>query len=195
MEQVNQSRRRFLLKSAIGAVGAAGALTFPLAASASNTFNAPSFDMTEGVRTVHWTRPSTGEELHIEYMKYGRWVPGAYDKMCHMLRDVQAGVAQQMDVRLIAALDWLQQFLYMHGIYEPIQIVSGLRTEATNRKTPNAAKYSEHIYGRAADIKVEGITSRYLGELFKWLKIGGVGVYKHHNTIHIDVGRVRSWGI
>lgn len=181
-------RRQFLA----GVLGAGLLVSAPLL-SAKVEFKTPSFDLTQGTRTVNWYRPATKESLHIEYMHDGIWVPGAYDEMCKLLRDVQANKAIQMDTRLIAVLDWVQQYLYNYGFYEPLHIVSGYRSPETNKKTPNAASRSQHLVGAAVDFKVPGVTSEYLGKLFRWLKVGGVGVYRGHETVHIDVGKVRSW--
>jgi len=35
---------------------------------------------------------------------------------------------------------------------------------------------------------------KYLWRAAKALKIGGVGLYTRSNFIHVDTGRLRSWG-
>lgn len=183
-------RRRFIASFlSVCLFGGAGAISPAIA----QEFSAPSFDISKGERSVNWYRPSTKESLNITYMKHGQWVPGAYDQLCYMLRDVQANQAVQMDVELIAILDWIQSFLQMHGYDGPIYIISGYRSPETNKKTPNAAKNSQHLFGTAADIRVPGVSSEYMGRLMRWLAVGGVGVYSGHNTFHVDTGRVRSW--
>jgi uncharacterized protein YcbK (DUF882 family) len=65
---------------------------------------------------------------------------------------------------------------------KPIIILSGYRCQRRNREvggTPN----SQHLYGRAADIRVEGM--RGLEALR--CGFGGIGLYP--NFVHVDVRR------
>lgn len=41
---------------------------------------------------------------------------------------------------------------------KPVTITSGFRTAAYNATVAKAAKYSQHLYGKAADIQVQGIS-------------------------------------
>ena len=41
---------------------------------------------------------------------------------------------------------------------KPVTITSGFRTASWNAKQKNAAKFSQHLYGKAADIQVQGIS-------------------------------------
>lgn len=41
---------------------------------------------------------------------------------------------------------------------KPVTITSAFRTASWNAKQKNAAKYSQHLYGKAADIQVQGIS-------------------------------------
>mgnify|MGYP002969806438 FL=1 len=62
---------------------------------------------------------------------------------------------------------------------KPVTITSGFRTASWNAKQKNAAKFSQHLYGKAADIQVQGISvervyayaDRLLGNA------GGCGIY------------------
>ena len=162
-------------------------------AKAQSEFTPPSFDLSKGVRSVDWYRPATKERLTLDYMQEGVWVPGAYDQLCMLLRDVQANKAIQMDTRLIAILDWTQLYLRQYGYTSPIHILSGYRTAATNNRLENASRRSQHLVGKAVDIRVPGVSTEYLGKLFKWLSLGGVGVYGNTNFVHLDTGKVREW--
>ena len=75
---------------------------------------------------------------------------------------------------------------------KPIDINSGFRTDAYNKTVKNSAKYSQHLYGTAADIVVRGVDPKAVAAYAEKLlpKSGGIGVYK--SFTHIDVREVRS---
>jgi uncharacterized protein YcbK (DUF882 family) len=195
MTEHNPARRDFLQAGIASAAALAMPLmmTVPRQAAAATAFSAPSFDLSQGARRINWLREATGEHLHITYLTDGAWHPGAYDDICHVLRDVQAKEAVQMDRRLIAILDWMGAFLRQYGYIEPIHILSGYRTRKTNSRLENAAKNSLHMHAMAADIYVPGVSPVYLGKLLRWLSAGGVGVYPTRHFVHVDPGRVRAW--
>lgn len=66
-----------------------------------------------------------------------------------------------------------------------IRITSGYRTPSYNRTRKGAAKNSQHMYGNAADIQIDGVQP---AEIHAWLKDwhkGGLGIYP--KFIHVDV--------
>jgi uncharacterized protein YcbK (DUF882 family) len=67
----------------------------------------------------------------------------------------------------------------------PVTITSAFRTEAHNKKVGGEAN-SQHLYGRAADIKVTGVTPKKVAEYAETLlpNTGGIGIYS--NFTHID---------
>ncbi len=68
----------------------------------------------------------------------------------------------------------------------PITLTSGNRCHAHNREE-GGVRYSQHVFGRAVDMKVKGISPlevyAYLDELYPLSK--GIGLY--HNRVHFDV--------
>ena len=81
----------------------------------------------------------------------------------------------------------------------PITIISGYRTQKYNRTCGGATK-SQHLTGKAADIRVLGFTptdvSTILEELIEKGAIpqGGIGVYEKQNFVHYDVrGKRARW--
>lgn len=152
-----------------------------------------SFDLSKGIRTLNLYRPATKEKLNGVYMREGVWVPGAYERICHFLRDVKENLAVQMDPTLIAILDWVQRYLLSYGYKQPIHITSGYRSPRTNSKLEGAAKNSQHLHGKAVDIVIPGVSATYVGELMRWLSQGGVGTYDKRGFVHIDTGTVRAW--
>lgn len=194
------NRRQFLHGAlALATTGSLGLPSLPVSASLSADALVQSFDLSQGRRTLDLYRSDTGERTGVGarggllYLDHGVWVPGAYEQICWLLRDVQAGQAVRMDARLIAALDWVQRFLASYGYVEPIHVLSGFRSQATNNKIEGAAKNSQHLYGKAVDIRLPGLSAEYLSKLFSWLSQGGVGVYASRDFVHIDTGTIRHW--
>ena len=67
-----------------------------------------------------------------------------------------------------------------------VTITSAYRTPARN-KAVGGETYSQHLYGKAADIKVKGVTPKKVSEYAEKLlpKSGGIGTYG--TFTHIDV--------
>lgn len=73
---------------------------------------------------------------------------------------------------------------------KPITITSAYRTPAHN-KACDGEVFSQHLYGRACDIKVQGIAPSKVADCAeKLLANGGVGRYK--TFTHIDVRGTRA---
>ena len=74
---------------------------------------------------------------------------------------------------------------------KPVHINSGYRTETKNKSVGGAA-YSQHKYGLAADIHIDGVTPKQIASYVETLlpNTGGIGIYK--TFTHIDVRKVRS---
>ena len=70
-------------------------------------------------------------------------------------------------------------------------INSAYRTEA-HIKAIGGATYSQHKYGLAADIHINGVTPKEIAAYVETLmpSSGGIGIYK--SFCHVDVRRVRS---
>jgi uncharacterized protein YcbK (DUF882 family) len=98
-----------------------------------------------------------------------------------------------ISLRLIEFLDYLEDNLHPGA---RITIVSGWRSPQYNTDLRNkgrlAAKASLHQYGMAADIKIQGTSSKRVWNTVKKLGFGGTGYYKG-KLVHIDVGPARSW--
>ena len=81
------------------------------------------------------------------------------------MRDRRASVAEgyvKIDIVEIEAMWEVQQVLALMGVHQPIVITSGYRTPETNAATEGAARNSMHIYGKAADLYVPGVSMREL---------------------------------
>ncbi len=152
-------------------------------------------------RTVSLYRPATDEHLSLLYWKDGELVPGSYERLCTILRDVQAKETVRMDPKLIETLWACQAFCARYGINHPIHVLSGYRTAATNRHLIEtglpAARKSLHLDGKAADIRIIDLNTEVLGGLVRSFERGGVGFYFRPGTtggwIHTDTGINRIW--
>lgn len=83
---------------------------------------------------------------------------------------------------------------YMVGLLEilrkkinkPIIITSGYRTPEHNKKV-GGAKYSYHIRGCAADIRVSGMTPKEVAKELDKIVPNNCGIIVYDNWIHFDV--------
>lgn len=83
----------------------------------------------------------------------------------------------------------LQQIRYHFG--KAVTINSAFRTAAHNKKV-GGTTYSQHLYGKAADIVVSGVKPKDVAAYAETLlpRSGGIGVYS--TFTHIDVRDKRS---
>lgn len=144
-------------------------------------------------RTLWLWRKATNEEIRLCYWRAGALDPAGYLSACQVMRDVQAAITVQMDLRILDILRAIQGWFEAHRIFEPVDVLSGYRSRGTNDSTEGAAKNSYHMRAGAVDLRIRGVPADYLARLAQLLKSGGVGFYPSSNFIHVDVGRVRTW--
>ena len=144
-------------------------------------------------RALWLTRPQSGEEAKFIYARGTTILRDGYFKACQILRDVRANKVAPIDPRLLDTLGVIQVWLAMNRIEKPITILSGYRSPETNNRLEGAARNSMHLHGKAADIRIAGVSNEVLARLVGWLSERGVGVYRERKFIHIDTGKIRSW--
>lgn len=92
-------------------------------------------------------------------------------------------------------LTWLLETIRKVIGNKPIIINSGYRCEQHNASLPNSSPTSQHMIGRAADIRVNGMSSLALYNACKGVMWhGGLGLYNNH--VHVDVrdnDRLVTW--
>jgi len=72
-------------------------------------------------------------------------------------------------------------------------ITSGYRSPKRNRRAGGASN-SQHIYCKAADFQIEGVSKWALAKYLRSIPgRGGVGTYCRTKSVHIDVGSKRDW--
>jgi uncharacterized protein YcbK (DUF882 family) len=176
------SRRGFLALAAWGAALAA----FPAAARAS----AP-----ERVRSLSFHNLHTDERLTTVYWEHGAYVPAALEQIDAILRDHRTG-----DTRPIAPglIDLVHAMMSQLRTSEPIQVVSGYRSAATNallhaEDPTGVAGNSLHVAGEALDLCLGNRPLRAVRDAALSLRAGGVGYYPRTGFVHVDIGRPRTW--
>ncbi len=178
------SRRSFLR---LGALAAACCVS-PSAALANTVYSATP------ERSLAFYNTHTGETLDTVYYANGEYVPDALSKINYILRDQRNNEIKAMDVRL---LDLLYTIATKLETAQPFHIISGYRSPASNallrRISSGVAEHSQHMEGKAADIRLPGINLSLLRRVSMSLKDGGVGYYPTSDFVHVDVARVRYW--
>src|SRR5215467_12640416 len=133
-------RRRFLLF-------AAGSTAWPSAARA--------VARPPALRRLRLTNSHTGETFEGTYRNDSGPIDRVMEELCIFLRDHHSGERTQIDVGVI---DFLADLLDAVG-ENRATILSAYRTAETNamlaRTTFGVAEHSQHIVGRALDIRLE----------------------------------------
>ena len=212
------SRREFLKQgarlSALGAIASPLIVGAQVHAAAPNVpttamepppdlFDAQLLDLDFWVkpRTLSLVRPQSGERAKVLYWQDGEMRDSAYQELCHLLRDVNGKATAPIDPKLLEILWGTQAFLGRYGLDQPLEILSGYRTAASNKGLIEAgvpaARQSLHLSGRAADIRISNLNEEVLGGLVRSFRQGGVGYYYRSGPrggwIHTDTGVNRSW--
>jgi uncharacterized protein YcbK (DUF882 family) len=60
-------------------------------------------------------------------------------------------------------------------------------------RSSGVAEHSQHLLGKAIDVRLGGYSTRRLGEQARTLARGGVGYYPASDFVHLDTSRVRFW--
>jgi uncharacterized protein YcbK (DUF882 family) len=206
------ARRRFLVMGA-GAAAAAGVaacaglsqLSSPVARSAPQATRAaaatPAVKPLQTAalplgdfRRAHLHNLHTGETLDAVYWENGKYVPDALAEAMRVMRDWRNGEEHVMDPRLFDVLHGIKQKV---GADQPFQLISGYRSPQTNSRlhaeSGEVASHSQHMLGKASDIRIQGVELAHVRNAALSLKAGGVGFYPASNFVHVDVARVRTW--
>lgn len=144
-----------------------------------------------------WVVREIGEkrdELRVTYWTAQRgYDREQYLQLCWLLRDVQVNRVFPIDHDLLAVLCGVQAWLGREGRVAPLRVVSGYRSQTTNKQTEGAALDSRHLLGKAADIAMDGVTNVKLAGIASILGRGGTGFYPGRSFVHVDVGDERIW--
>lgn len=180
----NNLKRREFLKTSIGLVSTFG---FSAGIQAGTVLDA-------APRRLAFHHLHTGETIDCQYWKNGRYDPVALEDIDHVLRDWRTGDVRQMNRELLDLLTLVRNTLNSDKAYG---IISGYRSPRTNAalraRSSGVAKLSQHMQGKAVDVRLAGASSAILHKVARRLALGGVGYYRKSDFVHLDVGRPRHW--
>lgn len=179
-------RRRFLTTAA----GAAASL---LVAGRAGWADAPA-PAASGRRSLSFLNTHTGESVSAVYWADGEYRADGLAAIDRVLRDHRTGAIRPIDRRLLDVLHALGRDI---GTSAPFNVISCYRSPQSNAALRRAgravAEHSLHMEGKAADIRVPGVTLDDLHRAAVARRAGGVGYYSGPSFVHVDVGRVRYW--
>lgn len=142
------------------------------------------------VRRVRMYSQRTGESIDTVYFVNGRYVPEAITEISYFMRDWRQNQVMKYDPHNV---DNLAATLRLMDTTEPYLLISGYRTQKTNRMLKGAASHSYHLKAMAADVRLKSRSVRQISDAAFACNGGGVGVYGRSNFVHMDCGPVRSW--
>lgn len=164
------------------------AAALPVSASASH-------GLAGAERRLRFHNLHTEEKTDVAYWVEGVYVPESLAEINRILRDHRTNEVSAIDAGL---LDLLHRISTAMDTSQPFEIISAYRSPASNQTlietTTGVAKRSLHMEGKAIDLRIPGIELANLQRAALMLKGGGVGYYPESRFVHLDVGRVRSWG-
>jgi uncharacterized protein YcbK (DUF882 family) len=145
-------------------------------------------------RYLRLVNPHTGETFKGSYRDAAGPLAAAMADLSVFLRDFHAAATTKIDVGVI---DFLAAVMDAVDV-QSASILSAYRTPETNaalaRTTFGVAENSQHLYGRALDVRLENrLADAMLAA--RAMQRGGVGWYPHSGFLHIDTGPVRNWDL
>ena len=144
------------------------------------------------LRRLRLVNAHTGETFEGAYRNDKGPIERVIDELCIFLRDHHSGEKTRIDVGVV---DFLADLLDAVGETKAT-ILSAYRTAETNamlaRTTFGVAEHSQHIVGRALDIRLESKLSDAMTRA-RAMQRGGVGWYPQSGFVHIDTGPIRNW--
>jgi len=144
------------------------------------------------LRRLSLVNAHTGESFDGPYRDALGPIALAMEELSHFLRDHHSGQRIAIDV---AVIDFLAMVMDAVGATRAT-ILSAYRTPETNamlaRTTFGVADNSQHLYGRALDVRLEARLEEAM-QAARAMQRGGVGWYPHSGFFHLDSGPVRNW--
>jgi uncharacterized protein YcbK (DUF882 family) len=145
-------------------------------------------------RRLSFYHTHTGDSLEVVYRVGDEYRLDALERLNGFLADWRNGQLIQMDPELMDALFEIREALGSHGDFE---VISAYRSPETNEilraRSNGVAKKSQHLLGKAIDVRLTDTDTARLRDVALALGLGGVGYYARSDFVHIDTGRVRRW--
>src|SRR5712691_2164342 len=144
------------------------------------------------LRRLSLANVHTGESFDGPYRDDIGPIAVAMEELSFFLRDHHSGERIAIDVGI---MDFLAAVMDAVGATRAT-VLSAYRTRATNamlaRTTFGVADNSQHLYGRALDVRLDSRVEEAM-RAAREMQRGGVGWYPHSGFIHLDSGPVRNW--
>jgi len=157
-------------------------------------FVSGSFGNISDARTLKFYHTHTGLSLEVTYYANGSYDRGALQDLKVFLADWRDLEQKEVDPQLFDILWKIQQKTGNQGTFEVISAYRSPRTNEMLRRTSSGvAKNSQHVIGRAIDVRLRGLKTAQLRDTARSLRLGGVGYYAKSDFVHIDTGRPRYW--
>ena len=148
----------------------------------------------EDARTLKFYHTHTLKSLEVTYYENGLYLLDPMEQLRVFLADWRNGDQNEIDPKLMDILWEIQRVTGNNDTYE---VISAYRSMTTNRylrsKSKGVAQNSQHILGKAIDVRLRGLDTKKLRDTALALKLGGVGYYEKTDFVHVDTGRVRRW--
>src|SRR5438067_8028803 len=146
------------------------------------------------LRRLRLKNAHTGETFDGPYRDDLGPIALAMDELSYFLRDHHSGDKIAIDV---GVMDFLAAVMDSVGAAKAT-VLSAFRTRETNamlaRTTFGVADNSQHIYGRALDVRLDSHNEEAIQAARAMLR-GGVGWYPRAGFFHRDSGPVRNWSL
>jgi len=145
-------------------------------------------------QTLSFYHTHTQESLTVTFAVNGEFVDSALHEINRFLADFRTGDIIEMDPELLNFIFDVRESLGSGGLYE---VISAYRSPATNdmlrQSSSGIARNSQHLLGKAIDVRLRGVDTAELRDAALALKRGGVGYYQSSDFVHMDTGSVRRW--
>ncbi|MET0528092.1 MAG: DUF882 domain-containing protein [Microvirga sp.] len=145
-------------------------------------------------RTLSFFHTHSQESTTVTFRRNGQYDEQALTQLNWFLRDWRNDKPTKMDPRLF---DILWEVYRESGSRQPINIISSYRSPETNsalrQRSSGVAEHSQHMLGKAMDIRLPDVETGRLREIAMKMQYGGVGYYASSAFVHVDTGNVRAW--
>lgn len=145
-------------------------------------------------RALRFHHTHTGRQLELVYARDGQYLQPALAEIQDFLADFRTGDSHPIDPALLDFIFEIRETLGGNGTFE---VISAYRSPGTNEmlrdKTSGVARDSQHLVGKAIDLRLSGVDLARLRDTAVAMRRGGVGYYPDSGFVHIDTGRVRRW--
>jgi len=145
-------------------------------------------------RSLKFYHTHTHQSLEVTYYRDGDYQEESLQQLRDFLADWRNGHQHSIDPGVLDILWEIQQETGETGEFE---VISAYRSPATNEllraKSSGVAKKSQHLLGKAIDVRLRGVATETVRDIALNLKLGGVGYYRQSDFVHVDTGRVRRW--